>query len=117
SAHSHCFYHKKWRSFNRSLMNARYIPAACQATPYDFGEWKDAKVHPDCHIQIGKNFYSVPHTLRGKSVEVRITSTLVEAYSNLDCVARHIRAHPNSAGQYINKPAHLPEAHKAVREA
>jgi transposase len=87
------------------------------ATPYDFGEWKDAKVHPDCHIQIGKNFYSVPHTLRGKSVEVRITSTLVEAFSNLDCVARHIRAHPNSAGQYINKPGHLPEAHKAVREA
>jgi len=87
------------------------------ATPYDFGEWKDAKVHPDCHIQVGKNFYSVPHTLRGKSVEVRITSTLIEAYSNLDCVARHIRAHPNSAGQYINKPAHLPEAHKAVREA
>lgn len=86
-------------------------------SPYCFGEWKTAKIHPDCHVQIGKNFYSVPFQLRGKSVEVRLTTALVEAYSNLECVARHIRAHPNATGQYITKLSHLPEAHRALREA
>jgi hypothetical protein len=84
---------------------------------YCFGEWKTAKVHPDCHIQIGKNFYSVPYVLRGKETEVRLTSALVEAYFELECVARHIRAHTNAVGQYFTKTAHLPEAHKAMQEA
>ena len=84
---------------------------------YSFGEWKDAKVHPDCHIQVGKNFYSVPYTLRGKTVEVRQTTALIEAYANLECVARHIRAHPNATGRYITKTAHLPDAHQAMHEA
>ncbi len=87
------------------------------ATAYSFGEWKTAKIHPDCHIQIAKNFYSVPHQIRGKTVEVRLTTALVEAYSNLECVARHIRAHPNATGQYMTKNLHLPEAHRAMREA
>jgi len=94
---------------------ARLLPLP--AAPYSFGEWKTAKVHPDCHIQVGKNFYSVPFTLRGREVEVRVTAALVEAYSNLDCVARHIRAHGNAVGQYITKAAHLPETHLAMREA
>jgi transposase len=84
---------------------------------YNFGEWKDAKVHPDCHVQIGRNFYSVPYHLRGKTVEVRLTPALVEAYANLECVARHIRVHPNAIGRYVTKANHLPEAQRAVREA
>jgi len=94
---------------------ARLLPLP--AAPYSFGEWKMATVHPDCHIQVGKNFYSVPFALRGKAVEVRVTAALVEAYSNLDCVARHIRAHGNTLGKYMTKTAHLPEAHRAMHEA
>jgi len=27
---------------------------------FQLSEWRSAKVHPDCHIQVGKNFYSTP---------------------------------------------------------
>lgn len=84
---------------------------------YTFGEWRTAKVHPDCHVQVGKNFYSVPYQLRGKDVEVRVSSGLVEAFSKLECVARHLRAHANAQGRYVTSDVHLPEAHRALREA
>jgi transposase len=84
---------------------------------YSVGEWKTAKPHPDCHIQVGKNFYSIPHELRDKTVDVRITPTLVEVYRDLDCVARHIKCFGNTVGQYITNEFHLPEAHRAMREA
>lgn len=86
-------------------------------TSYLYGEWKRAKVHPDCHIQVEKNFYSVPFQLRGKEVDVRKTTALIDIYSSLECVARHIRAHPNTMGQHLTKDGHLPEAHRALREA
>ncbi len=27
---------------------------------FEISEWRSAKVHPDCHIQVDKNFYSAP---------------------------------------------------------
>lgn len=86
-------------------------------TDYVFGEWKTAKVHPDCHIQVGRSFYSVPFLHRGKSIDVRLTNTLVECYVDLECVARHIRAGQNMVGKYITKLLHLPDAHRALRES
>lgn len=40
---------------------------------YDFGSWKRAKVHPDCHIQVNHNFYSVPYKYRFEELSVRIS--------------------------------------------
>jgi transposase len=85
--------------------------------PYSVGEWKTAKPHPDCHVQVGKNFYSIPYELRDRTVDVRVTPTLVEIYRDLDCVARHIKCFGNTIGQYITNESHLPEAHRALREA
>lgn len=84
---------------------------------YSIGEWKVAKPHPDCHIQVGKNFYSIPYQLREKSVDVRITSNLIEIYRDLDCVARHIKFQGNTVGKYVTNENHLPEAHRALLEA
>ena len=86
------------------------------STAYCYGEWKKATPHPDCHVQVGKNFYSVPYQLRGKEVEVRIGATIIEVFVNLKCVARHLRAHPNQQGVYFTRSEHLPEAHQAIRE-
>lgn len=84
---------------------------------YSFGTWKVAKVHPDCHIQIGKNFYSIPHQERGKSLDVRITATMLDVYSDLNCVARHLVAPSRTMGKYITQSKHLPESHIALRES
>ena len=86
------------------------------STAYSYGEWKKAIPHPDCHIQVGKNFYSIPYQFRGRDVEVRIGSSLVEVFVDLKCVARHLRAHPNQQGNYITRNEHLPETHQAMRE-
>lgn len=86
-------------------------------SPYSLGEWKTAKPHPDCHIQVGKNFYSIPHELRDRTVDVRITGSLVEIYRDLECIARHIKSPANIIGQYITNDKHLPDVHRAMREA
>ncbi len=31
--------------------------------PFEYAEWKTAKVHPDYHVEVDKTFYSVPHAL------------------------------------------------------
>jgi transposase len=104
----------RWQKFE-DAEKAKLLPLPVLA--YTFGEWRTAKVHPDCHVQVGKNFYSVPYKLRGKDVEVRLSSGLVEAFFKLECVARHLRASANMQGRYVTTDAHLPDAHRALREA
>ena len=42
-------------------------------TPFEYAEWKQDKVHPDYHIEVLHSFYSVPHNLIGRKVDVRLT--------------------------------------------
>ena len=86
-------------------------------TGYQAAEWKTAKPHPDCHIQVGKNFYSIPYQARDKTVDVRISEFIIEVYRDLDCIARHLKAQGRTYGQYFTNEAHLPEVHRALREA
>ena len=48
---------------------------------FEMSEWRGAKVHPDCHIQVEKNFYSVPFVYVGQKVRVRLTDKMVEVFS------------------------------------
>ncbi len=84
--------------------------------PYEICEWRTARTHPDCHIQVRKNFCSVPYALRGKHVEVRITSTTVEIFFRGERVATHRLRAPNEQGRYGTNPGHYPEAQKALLE-
>jgi len=34
--------------------------------PFEYAEWKRARIHPDYHIDVLHRFYSVPHRLIGK---------------------------------------------------
>ena len=45
-------------------------------------QWKKAKVHPDCHIQVEKNFYSVPYIYVGKEIRVRFSKRFIEAFND-----------------------------------
>ena len=40
--------------------------------PYSYAEWKIAGVNIDYHIEIKSHYYSVPHQLIGKKIDVRI---------------------------------------------
>jgi transposase len=86
------------------------------STPYQSGVWKKHKLHPDCHVQVGYNFYSAPHALRGRELDVRVTTSVVEIFHQLDRVACHLIFPPSMQGKYRTTPEHLPPAHLAVLE-
>lgn len=83
--------------------------------PYEFAEWKQAKVHPDYHIEVGRAYYSVPYRLVGERVEVRLTVSVVEIFHGGQLVAAHARA--AERGRRSTRHAHRPDKHVAVIEA
>ena len=46
----------------------RYALAPLPSEPFEYAEWKTAKVHPDYHVEVDKTFCSVPHRLIGRRV-------------------------------------------------
>jgi len=83
--------------------------------PYEFAEWKQAKVHPDYHIEVGRAYYSVPYRLVGERVDVRLTASVVEIFHDGQLVAAHARA--SERGRRSTRRAHRPEKHVAVIDA
>jgi len=81
---------------------------------YEFGEWRQAKVHPDYHIEVHRAYYSVPYALIGERVEVRLTAHSVEVFHAGRLVAAHARA--SARGQRSTRRAHRPAGHVAIIE-
>ncbi len=79
-------------------------------TPFEYAEWKSAKVHPDYHIEVDKTFYSVPHRLIGRRVDVRLTYKTVEIFYEHQRVACHVRRSQRSGHVTVNE--HMPKAHQ-----
>ncbi|MDE3832001.1 IS21 family transposase [Sinorhizobium meliloti] len=80
------------------------------ATPFEYAEWRSAKVHPDYHVEVDKTFYSVPHRLIGRTVQVRLTHRVVEIFHDHQRVASHVRRSQRSGHVTVN--AHMPKAHQ-----
>src|SRR5438034_1719278 len=74
-------------------------------SPWELAEWKQAKLHPDCHVVLAGAYYSAPHRLIGQRLWVRATPWKVELYQEYALVATHRRARP---GQRRTLLAHLP---------
>jgi transposase len=86
------------------------------STAYEGGDWKKSKVHPDSHIQIDFNFYSVPYEHVAKTLDVRITESSIEVFCDLERVAIHHRRGRTQRGCYTTLDTHLPQKHLAVKE-
>lgn len=103
-------------SRRQRLEAERAAMTAVPEAPYEYSEWKKARPHPDCHIQIRKNYYSVPHALRGRLLDVRITARHIEVMKGGDRVALHALLPGNLMGRYESNPAHFPPAHQFLLE-
>jgi transposase len=82
--------------------------------PYQYADWKRAKVNIDYHIEVDGHYYSVPYQLVKESVEIRFTSTTVEVlFKN-----RRIASHPRSyrRGGFTTLKEHMPKAHQKYLE-
>ena len=82
---------------------------------YEMFEWKDAKVHPDCCIELKTSVYSVPHIHIGNTVRVKYSDQMVVIMDakSLETLATHPR---KSKFQPSIVEGHLPP-HKVQRSA
>jgi len=93
-----------FESMDRPALNP--LPVA----PYQFAEWKKATVNVDYHIEVHRHYYSVPHTLIKKKIDVRITNNTIECFYKSKRVASHIRSHHK--GRHSTVKEHMPKSHQ-----
>jgi transposase len=82
--------------------------------PYEYAEWKKARVNIDYHIEIDGHYYSVPYQLVKESVEVRFTPTTIEVLFKNRRVASHPRSYRK--GGFTTLKEHMPKAHQQYLE-
>lgn len=99
----------KERGKSRLELFAEEIPLLRQMPEYRYEicHFKTAKVHPNCHIQHLKNFYSVPYHFVGKEVQVKYNQKLLHVYYNTEHLWTHTVGKGN--GHYITVEGHYPE--------
>jgi transposase len=83
---------------------------ALPTEPYQYAEWRRARVAPDYHVEVQRHFYSVPSRLIRQVVEVRITQTTIEVFHRGVRVASHQRS--AVARRHTTIPEHMPSAHR-----
>jgi len=93
-----------FESIDRPALN----PLPAQA--YRFAEWKIATVNVDYHIEVERHYYSVPHTLIKKKIDVRVTNNTIECFYNSKRVASHMRSHHK--GRHTTVKEHMPKSHQ-----
>ena len=59
--------------------------------PFDLAQWTQAKVARDCHIQVGGAWYSIPSRYVGKTLAVRLTSSLIQSFLEHQLIKTHVR--------------------------
>jgi transposase len=103
---------KKMQGCRQSHFEAIDKPALrpLPAEPYEFAEWKKAKVHVDYHVEVNRHFYSVPHSLAGKRIDIRITASTIECFHAGKRVASHKRS--NQQGRHTTVSDHMPPKHR-----
>lgn len=81
---------------------------------YELATWKPCRVNIDYHVEVQRNWYSVPYQLVHARVEARVTATTVEIVLAGRRVASHARL--PGRGRYATDVAHMPRAHRAHAE-
>ena len=84
------------------------------AEAYTFAEWKKVRVHIDYHIEIERHYYSVPHTLIHRELDVRYTAMSVEIFHRGQRIASHARS--SKIGGHTTIDAHRPKSHQRYLE-
>jgi len=107
---------KKLPGSRRSLFESLDRPALrpLPSQPYEYAEWRRARVNIDYHIEVERHYYSVPYTLVKQQVDVRLTSQVVEVLFKGKRVASHRRSH--FQGRHTTVSAHMPKAHQQYAE-
>jgi hypothetical protein len=78
---------------------------------FELGTWRIATVAFNYHIGVDEQYYSVPHELIKRKVDVRLTHNIVEIFFEGSRVCSHVRLHGRK-GQYSTEETHMPSNHQ-----
>jgi transposase len=84
------------------------------AQPYEYAEWKRARVNIDYHVEVDGHYYSVPYALVKQQLEVRVSARVVEIFHKGTRVASHLRS--RLKGRHSTVATHMPTAHQHYAE-
>jgi len=114
---------KKLPGCRASTFEAIDLPALAPlpAQPFELARWKKARVSIDYHIEVDRHYYSVPHSLTGRDVEVRMTVKTIECFHQGKRVASHVNVTGDPltravSSRYSTLVEHMPKSHQAHRE-
>ena len=85
------------------------------AFPYEYTQFKLAKVAKDYHVAFDNHWYSVPHALVGERVELMVSQRRVRVRYKGNIIAQHVRS--QRLYQHTTESAHMPIAHAAYSDA
>jgi transposase len=107
---------KKLPGCRRSQFEALDQPALrpLPTQAYEYAEWRKARVNLDYHIEVERHYYSVPHSLLRREVDVRLSEKTVEIFLAGNRVAVHLRS--QRQGSHSTNAEHMPKAHRAHLE-
>lgn len=103
---------KKMSGSRRGLFESLDRPALkpLPLFAYQYADWKKAKVNLDYHVEFERHYYSVPHQLVGKTLDLRVTARVVECLHKGKRVASHARSF--SKGWHTTVAGHMPRSHR-----
>ena len=76
--------------------------------PPELAVWARVKLHPDCHVQFEKTYYSAAFRLVRQHLWLRATETTVQLFRDHELVATHLRQFRPGSRSTIDE--HLPPA-------
>ena len=82
--------------------------------PYEYAEWKVARVNVDYYIEVDRHYYSVPYQLVSRQLDVRITAGTIECFYKGNRIASHIRS--DDKGRHTTLTEHMPKSHQMYAE-
>jgi transposase len=80
--------------------------------PYQYTEIKLARVNVDYHVEYESHFYSVPHALVRRQLEIRASDNTITLFHQGKQVAAHARSRIPG---FTTRPEHMPPAHRRHR--
>ena len=106
---------KKMRHFKKSRRELyeildKPVLGVLRETPYEFSEWKKARVNIDYHVVFDDHFYSAPYLLTKHEVDVRATHSTIEVFYRSERIASHRRSYRK--GGFTTDDSHRPKSHQ-----
>ena len=107
---------KKMSGCRRSIFESIDKPALkpLPRNRYEYAHIEFAKVKNDYHVEVENRFYSVPHQLIGKHVEVRVSRICIEIFFQNRRVASHFVSDREQTNSTLNE--HMPKEHRAYKD-